>query len=108
MSSKGKDEASVAATGEGSRVANLPPQQRKHIEYATEGLRGVHLRWSTTSIRKFPAEIFDNEEVANFATIFDAPNNALRTLPGNIANLANLEHVDVHHNQLTHLPASIG
>ena len=73
-----KDEKPIPPTGPGSRVSALPDSIKRFIKPRTEKVVGLNLMWSTTSVKQLPKEIYENEEVLNFARTYDAENNRIK------------------------------
>jgi len=63
-----KDEKPIPPVGVGSKVIALSQHVRRHIVPITYGrVNGFELRFSTTSARALPEEIYKNEEIMNTA-----------------------------------------
>jgi len=90
--------------GPGSKVVALTPQLRRHITQRMVGrkknIKAFDMSFNTVLIKKLPEEIFKNEELVDHARRFEAPNNRLKKLPKDVGVWTELEHLDVHHNQL--------
>ena len=104
---KKKDDKPPPATGPGSKVKSLPPDIRRHILPRPDGVPGYDLRWSTTSIKNLPKEVFLNEEITETAKHLEASNNRIKKLPGTISTLKDLEVIDLKNNIMSSLPGAL-
>jgi len=97
-------EKPIPPMGPGSKVVALTPQLRRHITQRMVGrkknIKAFDMSFNTVLIKKLPEEIFKNEELVDHARSFEAPNNRLKKLPKDVGVWTELEHFDVHHNQL--------
>ena len=99
-----KDDKPIPPMGPGSKVVALTPQLRRHITQRMTGrkknIKAFDMSFSTILMKKLPEEIFKNEELVEHARRFEAPNNRLKKMPKQVGVWTELEHFDVHHNQL--------
>jgi len=80
-----------------------PPQTRRKAPV----VKGYELRYSTTSSKSLPEELYKNEELQNTARLLEAPNNKIKKVPYEIGDLSALQTIDLHNNIIAKLPASI-
>ena len=100
-----KDEKPIPPMGPGSKVSALTPQLKRHITQRTivsrkRTVKAFDMSFNTILMKRLPEEIFKNEELVQHARRFEAPNNRIKKIPKEMANWTEMEHVDVHHNQL--------
>jgi len=99
-----RDEKPIPPMGPGSKVVALTPQLRRHITQRMVGrkknIKAFDMSFNTILMKKLPQEIFKNEELVGYARRFEAPNNRLKKLPKDVGVWTEMEHFDVHHNQL--------
>ena len=106
-SGKKKDDKPPPAVGPGSKIVSLPKDVKRHIIPRGEGKKAVDLRWSTTSIKAIPSELYKNEEVTDFARILEFPNNRIKKLPKAVSTMGELERIELQNNILSTIPASV-
>jgi len=102
--SRKKVEKPIPPMGPGSKVIALTPQLRRHITQRTLGrkknIKAFDVSFNTILMKKLPEEVLKNEELVEHTRRLEAPNNRLKKLPKELGVLTELEHFDVHHNQL--------
>jgi len=107
-----KVEKPIPPMGPGSKVVALTPQLRRHIKQRTlvtkkKTIKAFDMSFNTILMKKLPEEIFKNEELIQHARRFEAPNNRIKKIPKDVSNWTELEHFDVHHNQLKRFVAEL-
>ena len=99
-----KNEKPIPPMGPGSKVVALTPQLRRHITQRMVGrkqnIKVFDMSFNTILMKKLPEEVFKNEELVEHARSFEAPNNRLKKISKDLKVWTQLEHFDVHHNQL--------
>ena len=99
-----RDEKPIPPMGPGSKVVALTPQLLRHITQRMVGkkknIKAFDMSFNTILMKKLPEEIFKNEELIQHAHRFEAPNNRIKKLPKDVNAWTELEHFDIHHNQL--------
>ena len=102
-----KDEKPIPPMGPGSKVVALTPQLRRHITQRMTGrkknIKTFDVSFNTILMKKLPEEIFKNEELIQHLRHFEAPNNRIKKISADVKAWTELEHFDVHHNQLKRL-----
>jgi len=107
-----KDQKPIPPMGPGSKVVALTPQLRRHITQRMivsrkRTVKAFDMSFNTILMKKLPEEIFKNEELIHHARRFEAPNNRIKKIPKDVKNWTEMEHFDVHHNQLKRCVAKL-